>query len=332
MNELVPNRSVADIKNLLRSCRALLPPHIVRMQEMTEEAILSLYDIAEIFDNTSPKNLRQLCDGYVLATLFYQPSTRTRLNFESAGQRLGMSIIGFSDPRSTRAGDYYQESLEDVVRFTSYICDIVALRHFETGAAERAASTSVVPLINAGDGYNQHPTQALGDIWTMTRCLGSVKGRTIGLLGDASIRSLKAITYGLCTLKVGCIAYLLPPEKLFPEELAACCSANNIQTIFVSNVRDLLEMSDLVETIGVNHPDHSSSYDPSSTRHPTPECFRVTRETLESLHRSPPFILHPGPRTDEVSPDCDDMPQAMYFAQARNGMLTRMALLAALLA
>jgi len=178
-----------------------LPPNIVDMYELSDRAIRTVFALAERLSATPPRVALNTCRGRIVATLFYQPSTRTRLNFESAAQRLGASVVGFSDPATTRAGDYYRETLEDVIRFTSELVDLIVVRHHETGAAARAGRVSSVPVISAGDGYGQHPTQALGDIWTMTRCLGDLRQARIGMLGDVHIRSLKAISIGLGTLE-----------------------------------------------------------------------------------------------------------------------------------
>ncbi len=312
--------------------RVTMPRDVIDMHDLTRDAIASVFDLAERLSGTPPATARKLFPDKVVATLFYQPSTRTRLNFESAAQRLGASVVGFADPATTRAGDFYQESLDDVIRFTAEIVDLIVLRHFETGAAVRAARVSPVPVISAGDGYGQHPTQALGDIWTMVRCLGDLSRARIGMLGDARIRSLMSISIGLATVGVGEIVYLLPRGKELPSVVRAHLEEHGVAFRLVDHVEVLLAETDLVETIGVNHPDHNLPRHSSATRVTDDDYYRITRARLDRAARGDrPLILHPGPRTDEISTDVDDHECAKYFAQARNGMWVRMALLAACL-
>jgi aspartate carbamoyltransferase catalytic subunit len=321
--------AIDDLRSAVRHCGALLPRGVVDMFDLDAVCLSAVFEIAAQFECSDPALVSQFMPGRVAALLFYQPSTRTRLNFDSAAQRLGMRTIGFSDPATTRAGDSYRETLDDVVRFTAEIADVLVLRHPETGAASRAQALSRAPLISAGDGYGQHPTQALGDIWTMIRCLGDLSTRSIGMLGNANIRSLKAITIGLSTLGVGELVYLQPPGLPFPQLLSDTLDARGVRYRFVDHVGALLRDCDLVETIGVNHPNHESGFDAASARHTgDPSWYRIDRAALERA--GAPWILHPGPRTDDVDTEIDGMPAATYFTQARNGMWVRMALLSAL--
>lgn len=328
--------SLAPILEKITTARAALPRDIIDMHHLESPALHTIFDLADALRQLPPEEAVHLRMGSVVGTLFYQPSTRTRLNFESAAQRLGARVIGFCDPATTRAGDFYQETLEDVVRFTAELVDLVVLRHHETGATQRAARVSPVPVISAGDGYGQHPTQALGDIWTMCRCLGDVQGRRIGMVGDVNIRSLKAISIGLAALGVGELVYLMPRSAQFPELVARTLNERQVRYRFVSHIDELLPVVDLVETIGINHPNHNSARD-THTRSAAPtyddgRWYRIDAST--AARHDPcgmPFVLHPGPRTDELSADFDGHPSARYFEQARNGMWVRMALIAALL-
>ncbi|MFG6459716.1 hypothetical protein [Roseateles sp. BYS96W] len=329
------NASLAAIQDKARETRSLLPPNIIDMHELSAPAIRAVFELADSLRSLPPDQAVQLQPGRVVSTLFYQPSTRTRLNFDAAAQRLGASVVGFCDPATTRAGDFYQESLEDVVRFTSELVDLVVLRHHETGAALRAASCSSVPVISAGDGYGQHPTQALGDIWTMCGILGELRNRRIGMVGDVNIRSLKAISIGLSTLNVGELVYLLPKGAVFPEVVVRTLDEKRIPFRFVEHIDEMLSSVDLVETIGVNHPNHNSARD--TRMRSTNVCvddgswYRIDAAAAQRHHGHMPPVLHPGPRTDELSVDFDTHPGAHYFEQARCGMWVRMALIAALL-
>ena len=300
------------------------PRHLVTTNGLGGK-ITELFRLAEALRN-APEDARSIAQGRVLGVLFFQPSTRTRLNFESAMARLGGSCTGFASADVTRAGDFYQETLEDVVRFTAQITDVLCLRHPETFASRRAAQVSTVPLISAGDGYNEHPTQGLGDLYAMWRILGGLKGKSIGLLGDTNIRSLKSIVAGLAQLDVGEVVFLLPPGMALAEASAAALQAGGVRYRFVEHVRDMLVECDLVETIGTRHPNHALAHD-TPVAASTSERFRITRRLLDGLPKPTP-ILHPGPRTDEISTDVDDLPQAQYFEQARCGLWMRSALLA----
>ncbi len=308
----------------------ICPRHAVSMWDFSREALDSLFGLARHFRVLPSAALKDISTGQVVAILFFQPSTRTRLNFQAAVQRLGASVIGFSDPKTTRAGDFYKETTEDVVAFTSALCDLIVVRHHVTGMSQRLCDYSTVPIINAGDGYNEHPTQALGDIFTMHELLGSLEGKTIGMIGDLRIRSLRTILFGLRHYDVGKYLFLLPPGTAIPKEISELLSKTGAHWEEVEVVDDLIKGADLIETIGVNHPDHSQPKDTEHVQVETPQRFRITRAKLSEVGRSP-FILHPGPRTDELNEDVDALPNAKYFFQAQLGMYARMALLATLL-
>lgn len=316
------------LRNELRATGEMLPSHLTSLAELPGDCIFALFRIADRL-RSSPETAGGLMHGKVLGTLFFQPSTRTRLNFEAAMARIGGTSTGFASADVTRAGDFYQETLEDVVAFTSQIVDIIALRHPRTGAARSAASVSAVPLISAGDGYHEHPTQGLGDIYAMQRLLGSVEGKSIGLLGDSSIRSLKSIVAGLAKLSVREIIFLPPAPDTLDAASIEILKKYNTPFRFVTHIRELVEACDLVETIGYRHPNHNLDRD-VPVAEVTPERFRVS---LPLLGRSGcPPILHPGPRTDEIDPEVDNHPSARYFEQATHGMWMRAALLGCFLA
>ena len=269
-----------------------------------------------------------LMRGRVLGYCFFQPSTRTRLSFEAAMVRLGGSTVGFADAKVTRAGDFYQESLEDVVHVVSEYADAIALRHFENGAARRAAAAARVPVLNAGDGYNEHPTQALGDLYTMARLKGGLDGLRIGLVGDLHVRSLRAICYSLAKFDVARVL-ILPPEGGVADDAVAALEGAGIPVEERESVEEMIREVDVLETIGVLHPDHNASHDTGRPAAATPERFRVTPDVVGDADDV--VVLHPLPRIDEISTEVDALAQAKYFEQCRNGMLMRMALLASVI-
>ncbi|MBS0186132.1 MAG: aspartate carbamoyltransferase [Proteobacteria bacterium] len=314
----------------LKLCKRLLPKNIISMYDLSKEAIEGLFSLASMLEKSSQEERKKILKDKIVAVLFYQPSTRTRLNFHSAVLNLGGDVIGFSDPSTTRAGDFYKETLEDVISFTAPLCDLIVLRHFENFAAKRATSVVDIPIVNAGDGYNEHPTQALGDIWTMYKELGTLNKKTIGLLGDLSIRSLKAIIISLSKFPIEGFNFLLPPEKKIPDVLLNVMKENKIKWNIVKNVDSLFEKSDIVETIGINHPNHNLSKDIENKLLEIPKEFLINKELIKRINSSIP-ILHPGPRTNELTNDVDQMPNAAYFRQVRNGLFMRMAILGSLL-
>jgi aspartate carbamoyltransferase catalytic subunit len=187
-----------------------------------------------------------------------------------------------------------------------------------------------VPVVNAGDGYNEHPTQALGDVWTMHRALGGLDGATIGLVGDVSIRSLRAISLALSRFRLERLLLLPAPGTVCPPEVAAVLDERGIAWQYVDDVADLLRDADAVETIGVRHPDHHlPRQEEVDWNRETPRRFRIDRALIEALGTDVP-ILHPGARKDELATDVDDLPNALYAEQVRNGLWQRMAVLARL--
>ena len=314
----------------LKQTKKLLPKSIVSMHDVTKDAIEALFFLASTLEESSKKEREKILNGKTVAVLFYQPSTRTRLNFHAAILNLGGRVIGFSDPATTRAGDFYKETLEDVIAFTAPLCDLIVLRHFENFAAKKASSVTDIPIINAGDGYNEHPTQALGDIWTMYKEMGGLENKTIGLLGDLSVRSLKAIVLSLTKFPIKGFNFLLPPKKQIPEVLIKEMQNSGVQWNVVENVEILAKTSDIIETIGINHPNHNLSKDTENKIRDIPEDFLINKQLIHKTNPSIP-ILHPGPRTNEVTTEVDKMPNAAYFRQIKNGLFMRMAILASLL-
>ena len=301
------------------------------MKDLDRAAVDAVLTLARRLRQTSAGTLRVLCQGYILGTLFYQPSTRTRLSFVSAAQRLGAQVLGFESPGSTRAGDYYRESLDDVVGFTSQYADALVLRHHETGGVKRAAAVSAVPLINAGDGYNEHPTQALLDILTLEDALGRLDGRTFGLVGDLSIRVHRSLLYALRNYRVKELLFLLPDEVAIPPDMAALLKSYRIEYRQVEHIDEIFDHAEAIVTIGVHHPRHDVPHADLGAKPQTEDRFRVTQARVLGARRFIP-ILHPAPIGDEVERSGALLPQYQFFKQARNGLWVRAALLAGLFA
>ncbi|KOG32642.1 hypothetical protein ADK37_26415 [Streptomyces resistomycificus] len=290
--------------------------------------------------HTPAKDTRTLLDGALVATLFFQPSTRTRLGFEAAALRLGARVTGFADPSTSRSVDYIGESLEDTARVVSELSDALVLRHYVTGAAHRAAHAAVCPVINGGDGSNEHPTQALSDVWTMTRRLGGLKGAVVALVGDPGTRVLRSLVHLLARLEVKRLLFLVPPaapliiagddavtHTSLPADLAAVLHESATAYEFRSDVAELLAEADAIEMMPIDVPSlESDPADLSSHLYVTPERYRITAAKIRAAG-SKALILHPGPRKDELHPDVDTTEGGLYFEQVKDSLYLRMAVL-----
>ena len=307
----------------IRPLANLLPRHLLSANQLSIAALKGIFDLADILEYGNTQKTHNLAAGKVLSTLFFQPSTRTRLNFESSMLKLGGRCTGFSNPGDTRA-EY--ESLEDMVAFTSAISDIIVLRHPEINAARRAAETSFVPVVNAGDGY-EHPTQALGDIATMYRLHGGdLKTATIGLVGDTEVRCFRSLIYLLAKLGVGRLILMQPCGRSLAPDIEATLKEAQVYYEFADNLEDVLDSCDIVETIGMRYFGLRTSPGVAPNAPSTLDTYQLTRKKLLKI-KNPPYILHPGPRSDSITTDVDTQPQAKWLQQARHGLYIRMALL-----
>jgi aspartate carbamoyltransferase catalytic subunit len=293
---------------------------ILSTRDFTREETLFLLDTARRFE----KEERPLLKGKVLATLFFEPSTRTRLSFESAVKRLGGSTIGFADSSvsSTAKG----ESLHDTIRVVEGYCDAIVIRHPREGAARAAAEATRLPVINGGDGSNQHPTQTLIDLYTIREAHGRVEDLHIGFLGDLKYgRAAHALVTAAAMLG-NRISLISPVELRLPGEI-------------LEEVREIgakpVQSGDLDGTIGKLDVLYVTRI--QQERFPDPlefervrNAYRVDRRTLS---RGPKrlSVLHPLPRVREIDPEVDSMEGALYFRQAHNGVTVRKALLSLLL-
>jgi aspartate carbamoyltransferase catalytic subunit len=211
--------------------------------------------------------------------------------------------------------------------------DCLVLRHHDDDAGSRAARVSVVPIVSAGIGYREHPTQALGDVWTMVEAVGRLDGAVVGLIGDVAIRSLRPISMVLSRFKLKRLLFLPAPGTEVPADVVACLAAGGIDWGQAEHVQELLAVADVIETIGIRHPQHNLPRQDAADEAPdasTPDRFRLTRAVLETVPRVVP-ILHPGGRKDELSTDVDGMPHARYWNQITNNLWMRVAILAAML-
>ena len=260
--------------------------------------------------------------GRILATIFYEPSTRTRLSFESAMLRLGGQVISTENAREFSSA-IKGESIEDTVRIVSGYADAIVIRHYEQGAAARAASVSRVPILNAGDGPGEHPTQALLDLYTIRHELGRMDGLRIALVGDLRFgRTARSLALLTCLTEDSELIFVSPPEVPMGNDIRRILDANSVK------YRDETDLSGVLQDVDVVYQTRIQK-----ERFATPEEYEAARGVYvldqSSYDRLNPsaIVLHPLPRVDEISTDVDADPRSAYFRQAHNGVFIRMALL-----
>ncbi len=264
-----------------------------------------------------------------LVTAFYQPSTRTRLAHEAAMHRLGGHVCGFADPKMTRAGDFYQESIKDTVHMLEFYGDAIVMRHFQQGAPHEAARWSSVPVINGGDGWGEHPTQVLTDLYTTRRELGTVDGLTFLAVGDWRMRTMHSLGYAMSQFDSK-IIYVCPDDMGPTEEFLAEMDALNVRIERAEHVADAIGEADVIYMEPVVQADYTASREErgDGSVGNTPDNYRVTRALLSEKAQSHSIILHSLPRMDELPPDVDTTRHARYWQEAYYGVVMRMGLLA----
>jgi aspartate carbamoyltransferase catalytic subunit len=290
-----------------------------------------VFDVADELEPIARRRRNtDLLEGKILVTAFYQPSTRTRLAHESAMLRLGGQVTGFADPKMTRAGDFYQESIKDTVHMLEYYGDAIVMRHFEQGAPAEAAKWASIPVLNAGDGWGEHPTQVLTDLYTVRREKGRVDGLTFLCIGDMRMRTMHSIGYALTQFDAEMIA-VAPPEMSLTDEFKAELADQNLHVREVEHVKDAIAEADVIYMEPVVQPDYTKARDErGDDLGLTPDNYRVTRELLESA-KSDSIILHSLPRMDELPPDVDATKHARQWQEAYYGVVMRMSLLSLVL-
>ncbi len=313
------------------------------MRSFAGRDILSLKDferneffrVFEVCDELKPhaanrKNTDLLKDKTLL-TAFYQPSTRTRLATEAAMHRLGGHVLGFSDAKMTRAGDFYQESIKDTVHMLEYYGDVIAMRHFQQGAPAEAAHWATVPVINCGDGWGEHPTQVLTDLYTTYKELGTLDGLKFLLVGDMRMRTMHSILYALSQFDSEAFV-VCPPEMSLLDEFKKEIDEYSVRYTEVGSVQECIADADVIYMEPVVQADYTKGRDERAAELPTtPDEYKVTRELLRDRAKSSSIVLHSLPRMDELPPDVDSTRHARYWTEAFNGVVMRMALLALVL-
>ncbi len=299
--------------------------HLMSPLDFSVDELDKLLDLATDIQN-NPKKYTHICDGKILATCFYEPSTRTRLSFESAMMHLGGKVLGFASANSSSAAK--GESVSDTIRMISCYADICAMRHPKEGAPMVAASKSSIPVINAGDGGHQHPTQTLTDLLTIRALKGRLSNLTIGLCGDLKFgRTVHSLINALIRYPGISFIFISPEELRIPDYIREdVLERNSIPFQEVIRLEEVMPELDLLYMTRVQRERFFNEEDYVRLKD-----FYVLNKAKMELARKDMLVLHPLPRVNEISVEIDDDPRAVYFKQVQYGVYVRMALILTLL-
>jgi aspartate carbamoyltransferase catalytic subunit len=299
--------------------------HVIESQQFSRSLLEELFARSDEIKREPHKFMGRL-NGQVMAALFYEPSTRTRLSFEAAMLRLGGQTMGTDNAREFSSAAK-GETLEDSIRIVGGYADVIVIRHNEEGAAKRAASVSSVPIINAGDGPGQHPTQALLDIYTIKDELNRVDGIKVAMVGDlANGRTVRSLTYLLSKFKDIKIWFVAPPAVAMRDDLKTHLDEHHVSWVETEDLESVLPEVDVVYMTRIQ----KERFANPDAYNAVKGIYRIDARSLD-LMRKYAIVMHPLPRIDEIAPEVDEDPRAAYFRQARNGLPVRMALLDRLL-
>lgn len=294
---------------------------LVSIDDLSTADILGILDLAKEFEK---EPVSKLLDGKVVATLFFEPSTRTRLSFESAISRLGGKILGFADASSTSVSK--GETLNDTIRTVSNYCDLIVMRHPLEGSARYASEVSRVPVINAGDGANQHPTQTLLDLYSIRKTQGTLDNLNIFLVGDLRYgRTVHSLMMAMARWKTT-FNFISPEELKMPEEYKLYLDNIGLKYYEHTDFTDIISKADVIYMTRVQRERFSDPIEYEKVRN-----VYVLRNSMLKKTKPNLKILHPLPRVNEIHTDVDTNPKAYYFEQTLNGVFTRQAILCTIL-
>jgi aspartate carbamoyltransferase catalytic subunit len=297
---------------------------LVEPEDFTVSEMESLFTLAEKIEKEE-KYLRESCRGRLLATLFFEPSTRTRLSFEAAMLRLGGSCLGFAEPGSSSA--VKGESLADTIRMAASYADAIVMRNPKEGAALLASRYSSVPVINAGDGGHHHPTQTLTDLLTIKRLLGKIDNLTVGFCGDLKFgRTVHSLAKALARHEKIRMIFISPAELVLPDYIKSLLQKQKVEFTEKENLEKSMPELDVLYMTRVQRERFFNEDDYIRLK----DIYVLNSEKMAAGKKSL-IVLHPLPRVNEIAVEVDTDPRAAYFAQAKYGMYVRMALLASIL-
>ena len=302
--------------------------HVLEAQQFDINLLDDIFSTAQEMEQVVQHYGSNILNRRVMATLFYEPSTRTRLSFESAMTRLGGAVITTESAQEFSSAAK-GETLEDTIRVVAGYSDVVVLRHNESGASNRAAAVAGIPVINAGDGAGQHPTQALLDLFTIQREIGHLKKITIALVGDlANGRTVRSLCYLLAKYE-GVKMYFVAPEIVrMKDDIKEYLQRHQVLFEEVEDLHEVARQADVVYQTRIQKErfgDRTGEYEQARGK------YIVDRSVMDCMQEHA-VVMHPLPRVDEIDPEVDADPRAAYFRQAHNGLYVRMALLRMILA
>jgi aspartate carbamoyltransferase catalytic subunit len=312
--------------------RSFLGRDILSLKEFERNEFFRVFEAAEILEPIARNRKNSdILKEKTLVTAFYQPSTRTRLAHEAAMIRLGGQVTGFSDAKMTRAGDFYQESIKDTVKMLEFYGDVIVMRHFQQGAPHEAAKWSSVPIINGGDGWGEHPTQILTDLYTVVREKGHIDGLHWVAVGDMRMRTMHSLGHALTQFDCP-VTFVTPPGMEMPENYQEDFRSMGLNFGFADHVGDVIADADVILVEPTVQADYTKSRDErSGDEGLTPENFKITKDLLINKAKSDAILLHSLPRMDEIPADVDITRWSRYWQEAFYGVVMRMALLALVL-
>lgn len=295
--------------------------NLISISDYSKQEYMEILNLAAEFES-NPR--QELLKEKVIASIFFEPSTRTRLSFESAASLLGAKIIGFSNPAATSQSK--GESLHDTIKMVASYSDLIIMRHNKEGAARYAAEVSAVPVINAGDGANQHPTQCMLDLYSILKTQGTLDNLNITLVGDLKYgRTVHSLVQAMCNFNA--TFHLVSPVELkLPSSVKMHIKKAKLDYYQYTNIKDAVAVSDIIYMTRVQRERFS---DPLEYEKVKDSCI-IDASTLEGCQPNM-RVLHPLPRVNEIAVDVDSTPHAYYFDQARNGVYVRQAIMAAVL-
>lgn len=291
---------------------------LVSIADLSRDKILYLMEMAQEFEQYPN---RKLLDGRIVATLFFEPSTRTRLSFETAAHRLGASVIGFTDPKVTSSTK--GETLKDTIMMVANYSDVIVMRHFLEGAALYASELTQTPVVNAGDGAHQHPSQTLLDLYTMLQTQGNLENLNIHLVGDLKYgRTVHSLIMAMRHFNPT-FHFIAPKELAMPEEYKQYCNKHGIKFVEHEDFNeDTIAEADIIYMTRVQRERFSDLMEYERVKD-----VYILRGDMLGKAKENMRILHPLPRVNEITQDVDDTPHAYYFQQALNGLYAREAIL-----
>lgn len=303
----------------------MVKKHLIDPMDFSVEELDEVFELAHQIIR-DPKKFSKVCDGKILATLFYEPSTRTRFSFEAAMMRLGGKVLGFSEPNSSSASK--GETIADTIRMVSIYTDIIAMRHPKEGAAKVASKYSSVPIINAGDGGHQHPTQTLADLLTIEMLKKGLRGHTIGMCGDLKFgRTVHSLIKAMSRYEETKFILISPKELQVPEYIKEeFIKKKNIEFKEVEKLDDVIDELDILYMTRIQRERFFNEAEYLRLK----DSYILDAEKMKKA-KEDMIVMHPLPRVNEIAMEVDSDKRAAYFKQAEYGMYVRMALMCKLL-